>query len=1183
MTVTYGSVLVALYDYTPPAGTEDEVTIKEDQILLLIDGTDDEWWRVKIKTNSQEDNGASGLVPKAYVEEAKPITSAKALYDYAANGDGELSIAEDEPLSVFEQEAEWTLVKSTRSGGKAGYVPATYIELSGSAQEEEIVAAAPAPSPPAAPRSSYTDPTELVAASHTKARSDPVETWSVSILDKKDKKKKGTLGVGNGSIFFSSESDKTPVQQWQASSVLTVSSDKAKHVDIQIASGGEVTTLRFVASSRDVSEAILQKVESSKQIATSGSGSGSTPTAPVPDPINTEVAKNHKNGASVRFAKSPDSVIPNPDDDDDDGPLGEQASALYDFTAQASDELSVKEGETLIVVNREESEEWWKCRNMKGEEGVVPSSYIELQGSALARSQSQDDEDDTTTELATSNAAEQQAAAMTEQRRMEKAKEREEAERRAADEKRRKREQERTEAEARARELERLEQQRLEKEKAAKQAARSSTGARPSTDSEPRRSNTGPRPGKTRVWHDRTGQFKVEAEFLGIENGKIKLHKSNGVIIDVPSAKMSPEDMAYVEKLISAGKTPATAPDDDNVPLSVIAERRSSRPPSTSSRPVPQQPQQPKKPQIDWFDFFLGAGCDMDDCTRYAASFNRDKIDESIVADIKDSTLRSLGLREGDIIRVMKAIEKKGWKHEDDSARREQMRKDEELARQLQAQENAASPRRSATTSPAPNLFSGPNGQLKSTRRGRPPPSSKTAPIAVDASVLGTSGTISRGGTPQITSPQGGVLTSSPTGTNEERSASAAPIVAPIAGGFDDDAWTPRPSSAKPASPAPAVALSPPPAPTPPIPAPPPAPPAPAPAPVAAVAPTPPPAPPAPVPAPIPPVASPPIQRSATANPPAATVSQPASSQFDILAKIQQMRPPSAPIVSQPTGVQSPGTLPSSFQVGLGMGNSPAPIGQLLTAQQTGILGPRGPPAPVPANQSLLTPLIPTSSGFNSFVPTRPGSTPSFGGLQSQPTGFQPSQPSFLQNQPTGFQPSQPSFLQSQPTGFQPSQPSFLQSQPSFLQSQPTGFQPSQPSFLPSQPTGFQAGQSNFMMPQQTGFVPSPMSSQSHPLNMQPTGMGGMFNGGGFQQQPQQTSFNSPPSNAPPQNNLSAANVFASMKAGTFAGGNTSDPQSADKYDALRQPTGGNFMAPQQTGFGFQPQNQFQPGFNGYR
>jgi hypothetical protein len=37
---------------------------------------------------------------------------------------------------------------------------------------------------------------------------DPIQTWSVSEVDKKGKKKKGTLGVGNGAVFFASESDK---------------------------------------------------------------------------------------------------------------------------------------------------------------------------------------------------------------------------------------------------------------------------------------------------------------------------------------------------------------------------------------------------------------------------------------------------------------------------------------------------------------------------------------------------------------------------------------------------------------------------------------------------------------------------------------------------------------------------------------------------------------------------------------------------------------------------------------------------------------------------------------------------------------------------------------------------------------------------------------------------------------
>lgn len=41
-----------------------------------------------------------------------------------------------------------------------------------------------------------------------KLSADDIKTWSVSELDKKGKKKKGTLGIGNGSLFFASESDK---------------------------------------------------------------------------------------------------------------------------------------------------------------------------------------------------------------------------------------------------------------------------------------------------------------------------------------------------------------------------------------------------------------------------------------------------------------------------------------------------------------------------------------------------------------------------------------------------------------------------------------------------------------------------------------------------------------------------------------------------------------------------------------------------------------------------------------------------------------------------------------------------------------------------------------------------------------------------------------------------------------
>jgi hypothetical protein len=57
------------------------------------------------------------------------------------------------------------------------------------------------------PRPAYKDPEALVASTR-KANSDTVQTWSVTEVDQKGKKKKGTLGVGNGAVFFASESDK---------------------------------------------------------------------------------------------------------------------------------------------------------------------------------------------------------------------------------------------------------------------------------------------------------------------------------------------------------------------------------------------------------------------------------------------------------------------------------------------------------------------------------------------------------------------------------------------------------------------------------------------------------------------------------------------------------------------------------------------------------------------------------------------------------------------------------------------------------------------------------------------------------------------------------------------------------------------------------------------------------------
>jgi hypothetical protein len=61
------------------------------------------------------------------------------------------------------------------------------------------------------PRQPYVAPEAMVAASTHKGNADKIQTWSVSEVDSKGKKKKGTLGVGNGAVFFASESDKVTI------------------------------------------------------------------------------------------------------------------------------------------------------------------------------------------------------------------------------------------------------------------------------------------------------------------------------------------------------------------------------------------------------------------------------------------------------------------------------------------------------------------------------------------------------------------------------------------------------------------------------------------------------------------------------------------------------------------------------------------------------------------------------------------------------------------------------------------------------------------------------------------------------------------------------------------------------------------------------------------------------------
>lgn len=100
----------------------------------------------------------------------------------------------------------------------------------------------------------------------------------------------------------------------------------------------------------------------------------------LPPPVRTDGAHSpSKKG--VHFSEASPAIIPprsaSPDQAQQEELEGLEAVALYDFLAQGDDELSVAEGEALWVIEQD-GDEWWKCRNASGGEGVVPASYVEV-------------------------------------------------------------------------------------------------------------------------------------------------------------------------------------------------------------------------------------------------------------------------------------------------------------------------------------------------------------------------------------------------------------------------------------------------------------------------------------------------------------------------------------------------------------------------------------------------------------------------------------------------------------------------------------------------------------------------------------------------------------------------------------------------------------------------------------
>ncbi|KAF7544766.1 hypothetical protein G7046_g9717 [Stylonectria norvegica] len=1036
----------ALYDYAPQAAGE--LGITDGDLLYVLDKNDDDgWWKVKKKAGADDEDEPIGLVPNNYVEEAKSLGHARALYEYTRQTDEELSFPDDAQLDVYDiSDPDWILVGLE---SEYGFVPANYIDMEaadddGAApstppapvlptrppqpetrQPDSPVEAAPPRTDPAAalagvmggmrnravsqPESPPPQPARHPAPYRETQESDdePVRSPRLPTRPRPSMQSEPVYEDPPYSPVESSLADnpRSPdnFHMYNINEMVSVMGKKKKMpttLGINLRTGiimvapertsdgpsQEWTADRMTHYSREGKHVFMELVRPSKSV---DFHAGAKDTAAEIVSALGELA------GAVRAAGLQEVILAG----SGQGSSKKKGHILYDFMAQGEDEVTVAIGDEVMIIDDSKSEEWWQVRRLKnGKEGVVPSSYIEITGTI-------------TPPAPRGNPA----RTIVEQNR--------------------------------------LDEMRLTKEaiRASKEPQQvgpgmplpergsslmASDNGNNSGQQRTRRENgrgegqakskSKPDSSKVRTWTDRSKSFSVDAQFLGLKDGKIHLHKMNGVKIAVPITKMSRQDLEYVEEFTGISL-------EDDKPLADVkrardTEKRNSLAAAAAGVTI----DKPKKPEYDWFQFFLSCEVAVGLCERYAQAFVKDSMDESVLPDVDATILRALGLREGDIIKVMRAIDTK-------YGRNRGGKRNVGFASDSGADGDGGSG----------GLFSGPGGTLRNnTRKGRPAPAVQTSDV-VDANAFSKSDPSAAGDddskSPTPSSPD----TNTPSAAPETRRAAAT-------GGFDDDAWDVKPSKQQPRPASRPTA----PTPEPTTPAPPPAP-------------------------PVAPALTGSMQElSLLTAPLQPTKTEPAPPMTTFDAPTEQ------PLSASTPAQQLPGATPSFFST-VSQSQPPAQIAALgghISPQS--VLRQRPAPPQMAPNQGSVVPP----------PPQRPLSAP----LSAQPSGFapppmMPQMTGSLQGQvaPPGqslHEINQARLQQQYNAQMQQQQ----QQQQPLQQLQPamTGYNPQMQGIM-SYPTGAQGQQ--FMQPMMTG-LPQTQFSQ---LQAQPTGFGSPF-------QPTQSPFGQP-------------------------------------------------------------------------
>ncbi|KAI9311807.1 hypothetical protein BX666DRAFT_1992646 [Dichotomocladium elegans] len=765
--------------------------------MFILEQDDPDWLLVKLKTG-----GCVGLAPHNYVQsiETDTVTQQSSAPSQRYN-DQQQPVDDDHNDDVDDQ----PIAVSTPT---------------------PVSAAPPILTTPVLP--------QRTGGSRIDLAEDEAQSWSVHEYDrakKKKKKGKGNLLVGTGMLCYGSETDKSlPVQQYPILDVTKYLFDgKTLHIEVE---GQRPAVLDLQASSKSEAKAILVKITDSRTIAQRAA----TRVADGPSPTNTGASGIPTSVPSI----SPRSITPPPETAPAPASAGisspssskpQWGTILYTFDAEGGEEISVRENEQVYILESARGDGWWRVQKTSGAEGLVPETYVQLDNDDNHAAET---EEVRLREEEAERQRQQELEAQEKQRRQQQEEEQrraeEERQRRAAEEARQRQEAQRREEEERrkkvqeaAQRAEAARQRQLQAEAEQRKAAQR-TSTLPSRPSEPRDTGVSrsqsvssrqqdlpkPDPKEVRTWTDRSGAFKVEAQFLAFYDGKFRLHKTNGVKIDVAVDKMSTEDIRWVERRLGrsiikgssnssisalAQVNPPTPPmpprpvqgrQESELPSSAAtappppsafsASPRAVAEPSSSSAASTDQPKpifakkEKKKvnPNWDWFDWFMMIGIPMEASLKYSASFQADKLDDSDIPSLTHKRIKTMGVSEKHTRRIERFIETEKPEppsddEGNDSREVDQKEQDEAFARRLHRELNGNDAPVTAAIASSP--------------RAKPKPTA-AAPAEIH---------------PDLLEFVGSQFTGAPSQSSQvpDNSKPKTDLI-----GFEDDAWAPRATTA---------------------------------------------------------------------------------------------------------------------------------------------------------------------------------------------------------------------------------------------------------------------------------------------------------------------------------------------------------------------------------------------------